>query len=41
MSKARLSPRRAGQAIIGLAWALAAGIGIDFAAIIILFGSGT
>lgn len=40
MSKARLTPRRTGQAIMGLAWALAAGIGIDFAAILVLFASG-
>ena len=37
---ASLTPRRTGQAIIGLAWALAAGIGLDLAAILILFGSG-
>lgn len=37
---ASLTPRRPGQAIIGLAWALVAGIVIDFTAILILFGSG-
>jgi hypothetical protein len=37
---ARLTSHRTGEAIRGFAWALAAAIAIDFAAIIILFGSG-
>ena len=36
----RLTPPRSGSTIIGLAWALVAGIVIDFTAILILFGSG-
>lgn len=36
----RLTPSGTGRTIVALAWALAAGVGIDFAAILILFATG-
>jgi hypothetical protein len=38
--RARLTPQRAGRIVANLAWALATGLVIDFAAMIILFGTG-
>lgn len=38
--RARLTPRRTGQIVAHLAWALAAGLAIDSVAMIILFGTG-
>lgn len=38
--KARLTPCRAGEVVTGLFWALAAALGVDFVAVLIIFGTG-